>query len=129
MTEMLEGATAPGPENAYPSNAGEFAAQFNSWTTERREQWLDRLIQASREAITCFTQMHADHIAGLVADNEALRARLHGPEIVCLCGSTRFYDEFQEANYDLTMAGKIVLSVGFYPSRQGEARPRRRRRP
>ena len=37
------------------------------------------------------------------------------PEIVCLCGSTRFYDEFQQANYDLTMAGKIVLSVGFYP--------------
>lgn len=37
------------------------------------------------------------------------------PEIVCLCGSTRFYDEFQQANYDLTMQGKIVLSVGFYP--------------
>lgn len=41
-----------------------------------------------------------------------------GPErplIVCLCGSTRFYDEFQQANYDLTMRGEIVLSVGFYP--------------
>jgi hypothetical protein len=37
------------------------------------------------------------------------------PEIVVLCGSTHFYDEFQEANYDLTMQGKIVLSVGFYP--------------
>lgn len=37
------------------------------------------------------------------------------PEVVVLCGSTRFYDEFQEANYRLTMEGKIVLSVGFYP--------------
>lgn len=37
------------------------------------------------------------------------------PEIVVLCGSTRFYEEFQRVNYDLTMAGKIVLSVGFYP--------------
>jgi hypothetical protein len=37
------------------------------------------------------------------------------PSIVCLCGSTRFYDEFQQANYDLTMRGVIVLSVGFYP--------------
>lgn len=37
------------------------------------------------------------------------------PEVVTLCGSTRFYDEFQEANYRLTMEGKIVLSVGFYP--------------
>lgn len=40
---------------------------------------------------------------------------LERPEIVVLCGSTRFYDEFQQANYDLTMQGKIVLSVGFYP--------------
>ncbi len=42
------------------------------------------------------------------------------PEIVCLCGSTRFYDAFQQANYDLTMAGKIVLSVGFYPHSKAE---------
>ena len=37
------------------------------------------------------------------------------PPIVCLCGSTRFYDQFQQANYERTMAGEIVLSVGFYP--------------
>ncbi len=33
--------------------------------------------------------------------------------IVCLCGSTRFHQAFQHANYDRTMAGDIVLSVGF----------------
>lgn len=37
------------------------------------------------------------------------------PTIVCLCGSTRFYEVFQWANYRETMKGKIVLSVGFYP--------------
>jgi hypothetical protein len=37
------------------------------------------------------------------------------PRIVCLCGSTRFYDQFQRVNYERTMAGEIVLSVGFYP--------------
>ena len=42
------------------------------------------------------------------------------PKIVVLCGSTRFYDEFQKANYDLTMAGHIVLSVGFYPHAKAE---------
>jgi hypothetical protein len=42
------------------------------------------------------------------------------PEIVVLCGSTRFYDMFQAANYDLTMLGKIVLSVGFYPHSKAE---------
>ncbi len=34
--------------------------------------------------------------------------------IVCLCGSTRFKKEFFEANFRETMAGKIVLSVGFF---------------
>ena len=44
------------------------------------------------------------------------------PTIVCLCGSTRFWKEFQEANYRETMAGHIVLTVGFYrPSPQQEA--------
>lgn len=37
------------------------------------------------------------------------------PTIVCLCGSTRFYTHFMEHNYLETMAGKIVLSVGFFP--------------
>lgn len=34
------------------------------------------------------------------------------PEIVCLCGSTRFFKTFDEVNFSLTMLGKIVLSVG-----------------
>ncbi len=37
------------------------------------------------------------------------------PKVVCLCGSTRFYEDFQAANYNETMAGNIVLTVGFYP--------------
>ncbi len=36
------------------------------------------------------------------------------PTIVCLCGSTRFKEVFDEANYRETMAGRIVLSVGFF---------------
>lgn len=36
------------------------------------------------------------------------------PKIVCLCGSTRFRDEFTQANFEETMKGNIVLSVGFY---------------
>ncbi|HVX45651.1 MAG TPA: hypothetical protein VHC49_17305 [Mycobacteriales bacterium] len=47
-----------------------------------------------------------------------LRRTFHAetrPRIVCLCGSSRFYAEFQQADYDLTMAGEIVLSIGFPP--------------
>lgn len=34
------------------------------------------------------------------------------PIIVCLCGSTRFSESFQQANLNETLAGKIVLSIG-----------------
>jgi hypothetical protein len=34
------------------------------------------------------------------------------PAIVCLCGSTRFWREFQDASLQFTLAGFIVLSVG-----------------
>ena len=34
------------------------------------------------------------------------------PEIVCLCGSTRFMKAFKEANLRETLAGHIVLSIG-----------------
>ena len=34
------------------------------------------------------------------------------PTVICLCGSTRFFDVFKKINYDLTLAGNIILSVG-----------------
>lgn len=34
------------------------------------------------------------------------------PTIVCLCGSTRFSQEFQDANLAMTLNGYIVLTVG-----------------
>ena len=34
------------------------------------------------------------------------------PQIVCLCGSTRFWRQFQKSGLDETMAGRIVLSIG-----------------
>jgi hypothetical protein len=34
------------------------------------------------------------------------------PEIVVLCGSTRFSEAFREANLQHTLAGEIVLSIG-----------------
>lgn len=43
------------------------------------------------------------------------------PTIVCLCGSTRFYEQFMEANFVETMKGHIVLSVGFFMHSAGKA--------
>ena len=38
-----------------------------------------------------------------------------GPyKIITLCGSTRFKNEFMEANKRLTLEGNIVISVGLF---------------
>ena len=37
------------------------------------------------------------------------------PEIVCICGSTRFADEMVAVNHELTFAGVIVVAPGFFP--------------
>ena len=34
------------------------------------------------------------------------------PTTVCLCGSTKFKDEFVRVNFKETLAGRIVLSIG-----------------
>ncbi len=36
------------------------------------------------------------------------------PEIVCICGSTRFAEEMLAANRDLTFAGAIVVDLSPY---------------
>ena len=39
---------------------------------------------------------------------------MNRPRIACLCGSTKFKDEFLKVQKALTLAGWIVLSVGFF---------------
>ena len=36
------------------------------------------------------------------------------PRIVCLCGSTKFKEEFLETEKSFTLRGWIVLTVGFF---------------
>ena len=42
----------------------------------------------------------------------ALKNTRQRPVIVCLCGSTRFSQAWQDANLYETLAGRIVLSIG-----------------
>ena len=55
-----------------------------------------------------FTTECSEH-HGLVRDFGGHPER---PRIVCLCGSTRFFDAFRAANLRLTLGGEIVLSIG-----------------
>lgn len=68
------------------------AAQFSGMTAVRTDEW-----------------------------ERASKDRANRPNIVCLCGSTRFYEKFMEHNYLETMHGNIVLSVGFFMHRKGDA--------
>ncbi len=43
-----------------------------------------------------------------------ISAQVQKPKTVCLCGSTKFKRQFEMANFLETMAGNIVLSVGFF---------------
>ena len=36
------------------------------------------------------------------------------PEVITLCGSTKFKEQFLEAQERLTLEGKIVISVGLF---------------
>ncbi|GAB2496614.1 hypothetical protein GCM10027030_32710 [Luteococcus sediminum] len=36
------------------------------------------------------------------------------PEVVCICGSTRFAEQMHQANRALTMAGAIVVAPGVF---------------
>jgi hypothetical protein len=47
-------------------------------------------------------------------------AAIDRPKIVCLCGSTRFKEAFEESNKLETLKGNIVLSVGFFMHRELE---------
>lgn len=51
-----------------------------------------------------------------------LSAGRRGPKIVCLCGSTRFWRDFQEQGLRETMAGNIVLSIGAARGRDDDGR-------
>ena len=39
------------------------------------------------------------------------------PQIICICGSTRFRDEMADANRQLTLAGKIVVAPAVFQHR------------
>ncbi len=72
--------------------------------------------------VSCGDAFTVMYVAGFTDGRRAaIKERGDKPTVVCLCGSTRFFKEFMLANYNETMAGRIVLSVGFYPHSSQEA--------
>ena len=72
-----------------------------------------------RKAIGCIRKVLEGMSVGALSEQRlytALRELCHTgeglPKIVCLCGSARFYNEFKKQNFNLTLSGVIVLSIG-----------------
>lgn len=61
--------------------------------------------------------LDADEINANVVEIRGFEAR---PKVITLCGSTRFWEQFQEANAFLTQQGNVVFSVAV-PSYSGDA--------
>ena len=56
---------------------------------------------------------HAQACGGYCHDCfERIMHKPKRPEVVVLCGSTRFSETWAKARYDLTLEGKIVLTIG-----------------
>lgn len=54
--DVLLGATDEGDPRSFPANAGEFAARWNRWPPQRRENWLKAMIESSEIAIRCLQE-------------------------------------------------------------------------
>lgn len=63
--------------------------------------------------VNAMTMMMVDRVGMFGNDNLQ-------PWVVCLCGSTKFKETFMEMNFLETMAGRIVLSVGFFAHAEKE---------
>lgn len=61
------------------------------------------------DGLVCAGYAYMEHTAAAIAN---MLNRPIKPEIVCLCGSTRFMEAFHAAGWALTLQGKIVLTVG-----------------
>lgn len=79
------------------------------------------LVPDAREKEISAKDAEIERLKTELAAKESKRQPGIFPTIVCLCGSTRFYDQWQRSIYELTMRGIIVLSVGFYPHSSFEA--------
>lgn len=55
------------------------------------------------------------------AGSQKRREGQRRPTIVCLCGSVRFLEAFDQASLRETLAGRIVLSVGSHRQRDEDA--------
>lgn len=93
---------------------GTITAQTDRGAADRR-----RIAELTTKTETLQAKLaEADARADMLAADLA-EAQTGRPVIVCLCGSTRFRDQFDATNRELTLAGRIVLAPGVFAHADG----------
>ncbi len=100
----LPNAAASKPRNIDPVSSRTVAGQTS---TESRQRTTTAV--RIREKTESSFQMLPSPIAAA-----AHKVAESGPQIVCICGSTRFREEITEANQQLTLAGVIVVAPTLF---------------
>ena len=72
-----------------------------------------RWILAKCTISDCWKSKYEQEVVKLAALKVLVARSSIRPTIVCLCGSTRFMDTLEKINWEKTLAGEIVLSVGI----------------
>lgn len=90
-----------------------------SWLVKKFEEEVTELIaEIENNGSLQDTVMEAGDVAAMsmmmVDRRGMIPSEEHVPLVVCLCGSTKFKEQFNQANFQETMKGRIVLSVGFF---------------
>ena len=88
-----------------------------------QDAWLTGFREAHDEAghlEEALVAMHRAEVRAEQAEKELADLRfIMATKRICLCGSTRFRDEYEKAQREETLAGNIVLSVGLFGHAEG----------
>jgi len=75
------------------------------------EEMADLINEPFRVSMSCECPYQMEPPAG--------RPGIDRPEIVTLCGSTKFKEQYEEAQMKLTLQNKVVISVGLFGHKIG----------
>ncbi|MHB1501464.1 MAG: VOC family protein [Candidatus Dormibacteria bacterium] len=105
----------------------DIASELRRWSEQGAELIDQAPRPGSRGRLVAFLHPATElgvltELVQLPKDWGASRVERHAspPTVVCLCGSARFHEAFQQADHLETAAGRIVLAAGPHPDGAGD---------
>lgn len=117
-SQMKDAATAVGTSMVLARTIDDMLVILNDALKNPQKPYMRHAIEQTIKAGMAQDRTYAIRLRRTADSNgttkDLLPAQPHvSPEIVTLCGSTRFLKEFNKLNFELSAQGKVVLSVAF----------------